>query len=76
VQNTVASELRARVMSLFIVFAYGLPAIGAIIMGWAASYAGFPAAIGGGALLMLLFWLWARTKQGTRGAILEMQEKA
>jgi MFS family permease len=76
VQNTVASELRARVMSLFIVFAYGLPAIGAIIMGWVASYAGFPAAIGGGALFMLLFWLWARKKQRARGVILETQDKA
>ena len=74
VQNSVASEFRARVMSLFIVFAYGLPAVGAVIMGWAASHAGFPAAIGGGALFMLVFWLWARPQQEATGALLETQE--
>lgn len=74
VQNAVASEFRARVMSLFIVFAYGLPAVGAVIMGWVSSSAGFPAAIGGGALLMLLFWLWARPQQKATGALLETQK--
>lgn len=74
VQNSVASEFRARVMSLFIVFAYGLPAVGAVIMGWVSSHAGFPPAIGGGALFMLLFWLWARPQQEATGALLETQK--
>jgi len=71
VQNTVDSSFRSRVMSLFIVFAYGLPAVGAVIMGWVSSYAGFPAAIGGGALFMLVFWAWARPQQAATGALLE-----
>ncbi len=71
VQNTVDSNFRSRVMSLFIVFAYGLPAVGAVIMGWVSSYAGFPRAIDGGALLMLVFWAWARPQQAATGALLE-----
>lgn len=59
IQGAVASDVRARVLSLFIVFAYGLPAIGAVIMGWIAAYAGLQATIGGGALFMLIAWLWA-----------------
>ncbi len=71
VQNTVELGLRARVMSLFIVFAYGLPAIGSIIMGWLATYAGFQAAIGAGAVFMLVFWLWARPRQQAKSVLLE-----
>lgn len=74
VQNAVDSEFRSRVMSLFIVFAYGLPAVGAVIMGWLSSYAGFPAAIGGGALFMLVFWAWARPQEEATGARLEIRE--
>lgn len=59
VQNAVAPEYRARVMSLFIVFAYGLPALGAVAMGWIAAYVGLQMTIGGGALFMLLFWIWS-----------------
>ena len=65
VQNAVDPDYRARVMSLFMVFAYGLPALGAVIMGWIAAVAGLQATIGAGAMFMLLFWLWAwpRRKQ-------------
>ncbi len=59
VQNNVAPALRARVMGLFIVFGHGLPAVGALIQGWLATYMGVQAAIGGGALLMLGVWAWA-----------------
>ena len=40
IQNTVDSHIRARVLSLFIVFAHGLPAVGALLIGWIASHAG------------------------------------
>lgn len=71
VQNSVDSKMRARVMSLFIVFAYGLPAIGAVILGWIANYTGLQATIGGGALFMLVFWLWSRPQQGAMSKRLE-----
>jgi threonine/homoserine/homoserine lactone efflux protein len=63
VQNSVDQEYRARVSSLFIIFAYGLPAIGAVISGWLATHVGLHVAIGAGAAMMLLAWLWARPKR-------------
>jgi len=74
IQNSVEGAVRARVMSLFIVFAYGLPAVGAVVMGWVASAAGLQVAIGGGALFMLLAWLWARPQQKSMQDALERPE--
>ena len=74
IQNAVDSRVRARVLSLFIVFAYGLPAFGAVIMGWIASQAGLQATIGCGALVMVLVWLWARLRAGNMAAILERSD--
>jgi MFS family permease len=71
IQNAVDSRVRARVLSLFIVFAHGLPAFGAAIMGWVASLAGLRATIGCGALVMVLVWLWARPRARKMAAILE-----
>ena len=59
VQNSVAPEMRARVLGLFIVFGHGLPAIGALAQGWLASRIGLPYAVGGSAILMLAFWVYA-----------------
>lgn len=63
VQNSVDQEYRARVSSLFIIFAYGLPAIGAVIQGWIATHVGLHVAIGVGAAMMLAAWLWARPQR-------------
>jgi len=71
IQNTVDSRVRARVLSLFIVFAHGLPAIGALIVGWIASHAGLQVTIACGALVMVVVWLWARPRAGNVAAILE-----
>lgn len=74
IQNAVDQEVRARVLSLFIVFAHGLPAFGAVLMGWMASVAGLRVTIGCGALLMVLVWLWARPRAGNMAAILEQSD--
>ena len=74
IQNAVDQEVRARVLSLFIVFAHGLPAVGAVLMGWMASVAGLRVTIGCGALLMVLVWLWARPRAGNMAAILEQSD--
>lgn len=71
IQNTVDSRVRVRVLSLFIVFAHGLPAIGALIVGWIASWAGLQMTIACGALVMVVVWLWARPRAGNVAAILE-----
>ena len=74
IQHAVDSRVRARVLSLFIVFAHGLPAFGAVIMGWIASQAGLQATIGCGALVTVLVWLWARPRAGNMAAILERSD--
>ena len=74
IQNTVDQEVRARVLGLFIVFAHGLPAVGAVVMGWMASVAGLPMTIGIGALLMVLVWLWARPQSANMADVLERPE--
>ena len=60
IQNAVPAEIRARVISLFILLSWGLPAIGALIMGWAATYFGLQATIAFGAALAVPVWFWAR----------------
>ena len=71
IQNAVDGQIRARVLSVFIVFAHGLPAIGALATGWIASQVGLQIAVGGGALIMVLVWLWARPRTGAMAALLE-----
>ena len=71
IQNAVDGPVRARVLSVFIVFAHGLPAIGALATGWIASQVGLQIAVGGGALIMVLVWLWARPRTGAMAALLE-----
>ncbi len=63
VQNNVSNDMRARVLGLFIVFGHGLPALGALVQGWLATFFGLPAAVGGSAVLMLTFWVWAMFRQ-------------
>ena len=60
IQNAVDSRMRARVMSLFVLISWGLPALGALVAGWLASFAGLQPVIAAGAALALLVWLWAR----------------
>ena len=59
-QSAVDSGMRARVMSLFIVISWGLPAFGALAAGWIATFAGLPLTIAAGGVLTIVLWLWAR----------------
>jgi predicted MFS family arabinose efflux permease len=59
-QNAVDSAMRARVMSLFIVISWGLPAFGALAEGWLAELVGLQPVVATGALLAIAMWLWAR----------------
>ncbi len=72
VQNNVSNEMRARVLGLFILFGHGLPALGALAQGWLATFFGLPAAVGGSAVLMLAFWIWAMFHQ--RAMIGELEQ--
>jgi MFS family permease len=71
IQNTVDSQIRARVLSLFIVFAHGLPAVGALLIGWIASYAGLQITLAVSGLALAVVWLWARLRTAKMAAILE-----
>lgn len=59
-QSAVDTGMRARVMSLFIVISWGLPAFGALAAGWIATFAGLPLTIAAGGVLTIVLWLWAR----------------
>jgi MFS family permease len=54
IQNTVDASVRARVMSLFVMLSWGLPALGAWIEGALAEYFGLQWTVGIGATLCLL----------------------
>ncbi len=71
IQNTVDSHIRARVLSLFIVFAHGLPAVGAILTGWISSHAGLQVTLAVGGLLLASGWLWARPRTAEMTKLLE-----
>ena len=60
IQNTVDSAMRARVMSLFVVISWGLPAFGALAEGWLASLFGLRPVVAVGAVLAVAMWFWAR----------------
>ncbi len=75
IQNAVDQDVRARVLGIYIVFAHGLPALGAVIMGWIASGAGLRATIGGGAAFMVLFWLWSRPRRDAMARRLERVDR-
>jgi MFS family permease len=59
IQNAVESTMRARAISLFIMISWGLPAVGALVMGWAASLFGLQASAAAGGVLTIIVWLIA-----------------
>ncbi len=65
IQTTVQSRMRARVMSLFVGISWGVPALGVLIDGWAASFFGLQPVIGAGAVITFLVWIQVR-RQGKR----------
>jgi len=76
IQSTVEHRLRARVMSLFVVISWGVPAFGAVAMGWIASVVGIRATLAGGGVLALGLWLWARRRTKAAAQELESAEAA
>jgi MFS family permease len=60
IQNAIDPRMRGRVIGLFIVISWGLPALGTLTMGWVASVLGLKPAIAGGGALAVALWLWSR----------------
>jgi MFS family permease len=67
IQNTVVKKFRGRIISITAVLAWGLPAVGAALMGWVAEFIGLSVTLLIGAILTILLWLWAH-RTGTRFA--------
>ena len=61
IQNTVDPQIRGRVISITAVLAWGMPAIGAALMGWLAEFLGFAITLASGAFLTFFLWIWAHS---------------
>lgn len=70
-QASVDDAMRGRVASLYIMLARGCPAIGALMMGSIAEYAGLRIPVLGGAVLCIGLWAWARRRQDRMADALE-----
>jgi MFS family permease len=75
IQASVDGAMRGRVLSLYTLIGRGFPAIGALIMGYLASFVGLRWPVFGGAVLCLVFWLWMRRRQKQMAAVLEAAPK-
>lgn len=70
-QASIADELRGRMMSLYSLISRGCPGIGALFMGYLASFEGLRLPVGAGALLCIAVWLWVRGRQDIMAEHLE-----
>jgi len=63
--------MRGRVMSLYGMIYRGGPALGALAIGSAAEFIGFPAALAAGGVMCLMVWLWLLPRRVTMIPALE-----
>lgn len=71
VQNASHAAMRGRVMSLYGMIGRAGPAVGALMMGALAEFFGLRWPILGGAIVMLLFWVWLLPRRAGMAAALE-----
>jgi predicted MFS family arabinose efflux permease len=71
VQHAAAPDMRGRVMATYGMIFRGGPAIGALVMGTLSSQVGLQLAVGAGAVLCALSWLWARRQRRRMAQALE-----
>jgi len=74
-QNTLASEMRGRVMSLYGMISRGGPALGALLIGWLSDHLGLPLPIFGAALICFCLWLWVLPRRDAMAAALEKTDE-
>jgi MFS family permease len=74
IQSNVAHAMRARVMSLFVVISWGVPAFGAVAAGWVAELVGIRTTLAVGGVLSVALYLWARVRARTAAKELEAVE--
>jgi predicted MFS family arabinose efflux permease len=68
-QASVDSEMRGRVMSLYVVFFRAIPAFGALLMGAASESLGLKAPVAAGATLTLIVFAWAGLRRRAKARI-------
>ena len=71
IQNVVDAAMRARAIGIFVLLSWGMPAFGALVMGWMAAFFGLRPTIAVGAILALIFWLWALREGARHRSVLE-----
>ena len=71
VQYAAAPHMRGRVMAIYGMIFRGGPAIGALVMGTLSSLIGLQLAVGAGAVVCGLSWLWARRLRDSMAKALE-----
>lgn len=76
IQTAVDASVRARVMSLYIVISFGLPAVGSLTMGRVAAAFGLQHTVATAAAVTILIWLWGRTAYTRFAPTLEQPELA
>jgi predicted MFS family arabinose efflux permease len=72
-QSSVDGSMRGRVLSFYTLIARGCPSLGALLMGFLASYAGLQLPVIGGAVLTIGLWWWVRRRQDTLAKALEVR---
>ena len=73
IQNTAPDQLRARIISITAVLSWGLPAVGAAVMGWVAELIGLTITLLAGSIVTGILWIWAHVERKKYSIILEKQ---
>ena len=73
IQNTAPDQLRARIISITAVLSWGLPAVGAAVMGWVAEFIGLTITLLAGSIVTGILWIWAHVERKKYSIILEKQ---
>ncbi len=72
VQASVGGAMRGRMLSMYTLIARGFPSIGALMMGYAASFVGLRIPVAVGAVICVGLWLWSRQRLDVMSASLEV----
>jgi MFS family permease len=75
IQSAVDPAMRGRVLGFYGMLFRGGPAANALLMGWLSAQLGLRLAVASGAVVCLLYWLWARLRQDVMERALETEAR-
>jgi MFS family permease len=75
IQSAVDPAMRGRVLGFYGMLFRGGPAFNALALGWLSSLIGLRLAVAAGAAVCLLYWVWARLRQGVMEQALEAEAR-